>query len=62
MLFTLDDEIRGRLNGLYVASLFAECAIGSALAGFAYTEGGWTLAARAGLTLPVAAWVCLVPE
>jgi len=62
MLFTLGAEIRGRLNGLYVASFFTGCAIGSALGGLAYAQGGWTLAAGAGLTLPVIAWLCLMTE
>jgi predicted MFS family arabinose efflux permease len=62
MLFTLGAEIRGRLNGLYVASFFMGGAIGSALGALAYAHGGWTLAARAGLTLPIIAWLCLLAE
>jgi predicted MFS family arabinose efflux permease len=55
MIFSLDPELRGRLNGIYVASIFVGCAIGSALGGWAYAQGGWTLAAWFGIAPPIAA-------
>ncbi len=55
MIFSLDPELRGRLNGIYVASIFVGCAIGSALGGWAYAQGGWPLAAWFGIAPPIAA-------
>src|ERR1700732_3170376 len=37
-IFSLGAELRGRLNGLYVAAFFIGCAVGSALGGWAYAE------------------------
>ncbi|HEY9025210.1 MAG TPA: MFS transporter [Burkholderiaceae bacterium] len=54
-IFSLGAELRGRLNGLYMATFFAAGAIGSALGAWAYAHGGWPLAAWIGLALPVAA-------
>ncbi len=55
-------EVRGRLNGLYIASFFMAGAIGSALAGWAYAKGGWALTSWVGFALPVAALICLATE
>ena len=41
-IYMLGDEVRGRLNALYMALFFGGGAAGSALAGFAYASGGWT--------------------
>jgi predicted MFS family arabinose efflux permease len=54
-IFALGDAVRSRLNGLYMATFFAGGAIGSALGGFAYAQGGWPATAWLGLALPVAA-------
>ena len=62
MIFSLGAESRGRLNGLYVAAFFAGCAIGSSLGGWAYAEGGWTLAAWVGFASPIAALAYLMTE
>jgi len=40
----LQPEARGRLNGLFVGIFFIGGAIGSLLAGVAWTWGGWTCA------------------
>ncbi len=44
---SLRAEIRGRLNGLYTGLFFLGGGIGSALAGFAWSRGGWS-------------WVCVL--
>jgi predicted MFS family arabinose efflux permease len=62
MIFSLGAESRGRLNGLYVATFFAGCAIGSALGGWAYAEGGWTLTAWVGFASPIAALAYFMTE
>ncbi len=54
-IFSLGAEIRGRLNGLYMATFFAGGAVGSALGGWAYAQGGWPLSMWVGLGLPVLA-------
>lgn len=41
-IYMLGDEVRGRLNALYMALFFGGGAAGSALAGLAYASGGWT--------------------
>jgi predicted MFS family arabinose efflux permease len=42
-------QARGRLNGLYTGLFFVGGSIGSALAGIAWVEGGWTLVCVVGL-------------
>ena len=54
-IFALGDDVRSRLNGLYMATFFAGGAIGSAFGGLAYARGGWAAAAWLGLALPAAA-------
>ncbi|ESQ79664.1 MFS transporter [Asticcacaulis sp. YBE204] len=47
-IYALDPLSRGRLNGLYMASIFIGGAIGSALASPLYAHGGWAWIAAAG--------------
>jgi predicted MFS family arabinose efflux permease len=54
-IFSLGAEYRSRLNGLYMATFFVGGAIGSALGGWAYAQGGWSLSSLVGLILPVLA-------
>ena len=54
-IFALAPEARGRVNGVYLASLFAAGAMGSALGAWAYARGGWGLACCVGLVPPVLA-------
>ncbi len=61
-IFALGAEVRGRLNGLYMATFYAGGAIGSALGGWAYAQGGWELASWVGFALPVAALVYFATE
>jgi len=61
-IFSLGAELRGRLNGLYMATFFAAGAGGSAIGGWAYAEGGWRLAAWIGFALPAAALAYFATE
>jgi predicted MFS family arabinose efflux permease len=61
-LFALGAESRGRLNGLYMTTFFLAGAAGSAIGGWAYANGGWTLVAWIGMGLPLAALIYLATE
>jgi MFS family permease len=54
-IFALAPEARGRVNGVYLASLFAAGGLGSALGAWAYARGGWGLACCLGLVPPLLA-------
>ncbi|MBP2661255.1 MAG: major facilitator superfamily 1 [Firmicutes bacterium] len=54
-IYSLGSEIRGRVNGIFMAVFFIGGAIGSALGGWAYAYGGWMFASILGLSMPVAA-------
>ncbi len=47
-IYAISAEHRSRLNGLYMATFFAGGAIGSAVGGWAYATGGWTMTAWIG--------------
>lgn len=61
-IFTLGAELRGRLNGLYMATFFAGGAIGSALGGWAYAHGGWAQASMIGIAFPIVALLYYATE
>ncbi len=54
-VYALAPELRGRLNAVYIACLFAGGATGSALSTVLYAAGGWSLAAIAGAAVGLAA-------
>lgn len=54
-IFSLGAESRGRLNGLYMATFFIGGAVCSALGGWAYAAGGWSLSMWIALSLPAIA-------
>lgn len=56
-IFSLRAKYRGRLNGLYVATIFVGGAIGSSSGVWAYTHGGWTMTAWVGFTMPAVAFI-----
>lgn len=56
-IYSLGNEARGRLNGLFMATFFVGGALGSSLGGWAFAHGGWNLAALIGILLPLAALV-----
>ena len=55
LIFAVAPEARGRLNGVYIAIFFMAGALGSAVGVWAYAYGGWALASRIGLALPLIA-------
>ncbi len=61
-IYALNAAARGRLNGLYMATFFGGGAIGSALGGWSYAEGGWPLTMAVGLPLPVLALAYFLTE
>ncbi|HTR17122.1 MAG TPA: MFS transporter, partial [Acetobacteraceae bacterium] len=61
-IFSLGEEYRNRLNGLYMATFFGGGALGSALGGWAFAQGGWPLAAWFGVSLPVLALLYFATE
>lgn len=61
-IYSLGAELRGRLNGLYMATFFAGGAFGSAVGGYAFARGGWTASALTGLVFPVLAMLYLMTE
>lgn len=61
-IYSLGNETRGRLNGLFMAIFFVGGAVGSSLGGWAYAYGGWSLATLIGLALPALALVYFMTE
>lgn len=62
VIFGLGPELRGRLNGLYIAMFFVGGAVGSALGAWVYAGAGWRATALVGLALPLAALAALAME
>jgi predicted MFS family arabinose efflux permease len=52
-IFALDADKRSRLNGLYIAIFFIGGAVGSAVGGWAYAQGGWLMSSCVGVALPM---------
>ncbi len=50
-IYSLGDELRGRLNGLFMALFFIGGAIGSAIGTWAYTKGQWNLSSTIAITV-----------
>ncbi|WP_083189106.1 MFS transporter [Paenibacillus sp. KS1] len=61
-IFSLNPEIRGRLNGLFMAIFFFGGAIGSAIGGWIYATGGWSAALWIGMAFPIIAILYFVTE
>ncbi|WP_454849825.1 MFS transporter [Rhizobium binxianense] len=61
-IYSLSAEHRSRLNGLYMATFFAGGALGSAVGGWAFATGGWTLTAWTGLCFPALAFLLFLTE
>jgi predicted MFS family arabinose efflux permease len=57
VIFALGAAQRGRYNAIFMATFFAGGAIGSALGGWAYAQGGWSQAAWTALAFPLTALV-----
>jgi predicted MFS family arabinose efflux permease len=61
-LFAQGAESRSRLNGLYMTTFFLAGALGSAVGGWAYANGGWPLVSWIGIGLPLAALIYLATD
>jgi predicted MFS family arabinose efflux permease len=61
-IFSLGQEIRGRLNALYMSTWYIAGALASAVGAWAYAQGGWALASWIGLALPVMALMYFATE
>lgn len=61
-LFSLNPEIRSRLNGLFMAIFFFGGAIGSATGGWIYATGGWGAALWLGIAFPIVAILYFATE
>jgi MFS family permease len=61
-IYALGDEIRGRVNGLFMALFFGGGAIGSAVGGWSYAMGKWTAASFIGFGMPVLAFLYYLTE
>jgi len=56
-IYTLDAGSRGRLNALYMTSIFIGGALGSAIASSIYEQGGWVLIVKVGSAIPLVALI-----
>ncbi|AWB43022.1 MFS transporter [Paenibacillus sp. CAA11] len=54
-IYSLGNEARGRLNGLFMAIFFMGGAVGSFVGGWSYAHGGWHLTSLIGMILPLIA-------
>lgn len=62
IIFSLGNEARGRLNGLFMSIFFIGGAVGSSLGGFTYAHGGWVSSASIGVALPFIAFLYFLTE
>ena len=54
--------VGGLLHGDFGVSYYSGGAVGSAVGGWAYAQGGWPLASWIGFAFPVAALLCFATE
>ncbi|MEF7638448.1 MFS transporter [Bacillus thuringiensis] len=62
LIFSLNPEIRSRLNGLFMAIFFLGGAVGSFIGGWAYALGGWNLTLWIGIAFPTIALLYFASE
>jgi len=61
-IFALSAELRARLNGLYIATIFVGGAVGSALGAWSFEHGGWSLTSWTGFLMPMSAFAYFLTE
>lgn len=61
-VYSLGNEIRGRVNGVFMSVFFIGGAIGSALGGWSFAYGQWTVASIIGFALPLVAFIYYLTE
>ena len=61
-IFSLGEDVRSRLNGLYMAIFFCGGAIGSSLGAWMYADHGWHGVLLTGLAFPLAASLVYATE
>jgi len=61
-IYSLGDEVRSRLNGLYMAIFFMGGALGSSLGGWMYAHHGWHGVLLTGLMFPLAGLALFLTE
>ncbi|MGG6314459.1 MFS transporter [Paenibacillus macerans] len=61
-VYSLGNEARGRLNGLFMAIFFIGGAIGSSLGGWSYAYAGWSFTSLIGIIVPLLALVYFFTE
>ncbi|QIZ51746.1 MFS transporter [Dickeya zeae] len=54
LIFSLDPHARGRINAVYMTSMFMGGAVGSMLGSASYAAGGWYFSAMLGMAIGVA--------
>ncbi|MCM3135060.1 MFS transporter [Paenibacillus polysaccharolyticus] len=55
IIYSLGNEARGRVNGLFMSIFFIGGAIGSSLGSWSYAHGGWSFTTLIGLVMPLLA-------
>jgi predicted MFS family arabinose efflux permease len=61
-IYALGAEVRGRVNGLYMATFFLGGATGSALGAWSFAHGGWQAACAVGMGLIGAVFLVYLTE
>ncbi len=61
-IFSIAEDSRSRVNGIYVATIFVGGGIGSALGAYTYAKGGWDLSSLIGFVLPLMAFLYFLTE
>jgi predicted MFS family arabinose efflux permease len=61
-IYALGAEVRGRVNGLYMATFFVGGATGSALGAWSFAHGGWQAACAVGMVLIAAVLLVFLTE
>lgn len=61
-IYSLGNEARGRLNGLFMSIFFIGGAIGSSLGVWSYAHGGWSFTSLIGMVLPLLALLYFFTE